>query len=135
MEKILIIDDDKINSKIIARIVEDLGLVALQCANGKQGWEALCENDDIAYVLTDMLMPDMDGRELVYLIRYHEKFKDLPVLVISGVFSSEELGGILEISPSNTFFLAKPVDANNLRTHIEKLRKARATEGKEVIQA
>ena len=125
MEKILIIDDDKINRKIIARSIEQMGLVAVQCANGKQGWEALCENEDIAYVITDMLMPDMDGRELVYLIRYHEQFREIPVLVISGVFSAEELSGILEISPANTFFLAKPVDAESLKTHIEKLREAR----------
>lgn len=128
VEKILIIDDDKINRKIIARIVEDLGLIALQCANGKQGWEALCENDDISYVITDMLMPDMDGRELIYLIRYHEEYKKIPVLVISGVFSAEELNGILEISRENTFFLAKPVDANSLRTQINKLRKARESQ-------
>jgi len=125
VEKILIIDDDKINRKVIARSVEQLGLVAVQCANGKQGWEALCENEDISYVITDMLMPDMDGRELVYLIRYHEKFSELPVLVISGVFSAEELSGIIEISPKNTFFLAKPVDSESLKDHIEKLRKAR----------
>lgn len=126
VEKILIIDDDKINRKIIARGVEQLGLVAVQCANGKQGWEALCENEDICYVITDILMPDMDGRELLYLIRYHDQFKDLPVLIISGVFSSDELSAILQISPENTFFLAKPIDLENLQHHIEKLRAARA---------
>ena len=121
MKKVLIIDDDKINRQILARGVEKMGFVVIQSANGKHGWETLCENDDISCIITDMVMPDMDGRELVYLIRYNQKFKELPVLVISGVFSSEELDPILQISPSSTFFLAKPVDVSALKEQVQKL--------------
>ena len=125
MEKILIIDDDKINRQILARAVEKMGLIVIQSANGKHGWETLSENEDISCVITDMVMPDMDGRELVYLIRYNEKFKDIPVLIISGVFSSEELDPILQISPRNTFFLAKPIDIAALKKSVSELTQSR----------
>ena len=121
MKKALVIDDDRINRQILARSIEKMGFVVIQSSNGKHGWETLCENDDISCVVTDMVMPDMDGRELVYLIRYNQKFKELPVLVISGVFSSEELDPILQISPRSTFFLAKPVDIDELKNQISKL--------------
>lgn len=115
---ILVIDDDKVARKVIVRCLERMGLQTLECENGRQGWEILWENNDINLVITDMVMPDMDGRELVHLIRAHDEVNHLPVIMVSGVLTAEEIEPILKISPTNTFFLNKPLDLALLEMHI-----------------
>ena len=116
---ILVIDDDKVSRKVVTRCLERLGLKTIECENGRKGWEALWENDEINLVITDMVMPDMDGRELVHLIRAQDEVKDIPVIMISGILSAEEIEPIMKISPTKTFFLTKPLDVDLLGKHIE----------------
>lgn len=115
---ILVIDDDKVARKVIVRSLERLGLKTIECENGRQGWEMLWDNDEINLVITDMVMPDMDGRELVHLVRAHDEVSHLPVIMVSGVLTTEEIEPILKISPTNTFFLNKPIDLGLLEMHI-----------------
>ena len=82
-------------------------------------FRSLWDNSDVNLIITDMIMPDMDGRELVHLIRGQEELKSLPVIMISGILCSDEIAPIMKISPSNTFFLAKPLDINLLEKHIQ----------------
>jgi len=121
MEKVLIIDDDRVSRAIIKKAIEKLGFVAIESANGRHGWETLWENDDIKFLITDMAMPDMDGRELIHLIRNDDGMKGLPVIIVSGCFSSEELQPIIAISPSQTLFLPKPLDPKVLQKYVELL--------------
>jgi CheY-like chemotaxis protein len=116
---ILIIDDDKVSRRVIAACLDRLSLKSLQCENGREGWEMLWENSDVNLVITDMVMPDMDGRELMHLIRGQDELKSLPVIMISGILCADEIAPIMKISPTNTFFLAKPLDINLLEKHIQ----------------
>ena len=116
---ILVIDDDKVSRRVVTRCLERMGLQTIECENGRQGWEALWETNDVNLVITDMVMPDMDGRELVHLIRHQDEVKELPVIMISGILTAEEISPILKISPTNTFFLTKPLDIGLLEKHID----------------
>jgi CheY-like chemotaxis protein len=122
MEKVLIIDDDRSSRLLLKHVLERLGYVVIQSGNGRHGWETLWENLDISFVITDMMMPDMDGRELIHLIRQDEEQKELPVIILSGCFGPEDVKPILEISPEKTFFLNKPLDKESLMKHIEKIQ-------------
>lgn len=118
MSTILVIDDDRTSRRLIAKSLEKLGLQTVECENGRQGWEMLWEDSSIGLVITDMVMPDMDGRELIHLIRHHEEMATLPVIMISGLLSVEEIQPILNISPTNTFFVTKPLDVGLLHKHL-----------------
>ena len=121
MKKVLVIEDDRVSREIVCRAVERLGYVAIQSANGRHGWETLWENEDIAFVITDMAMPDMDGRELVHLIRNSQNLSEVPIIIVSGCFSNEEIQPLLDISPSLTLYMAKPLDTKLLEKYIELL--------------
>lgn len=121
MKKVLIIDDDRTSREIVKRAVESRNYIAIQSGNGRHGWETLWENDDIEFIITDMAMPDMDGRELMHLIRSEETLKELPVIIISGCVSGDEIGPILKISPSKTLFMPKPLDTKLLQKYIDTL--------------
>lgn len=108
--KALVIDDDTVSRKTLCHSLSTWGFETFESPNGRHGWETLWENREIDIVITDMVMPDMDGRELVHLIRKEDCFEGLPIIIVSGVFSSEELEPIITISPTQTLFLAKPID-------------------------
>lgn len=109
MDKILLIDDDRSSRLVLKHLLEKMGFIVIQSANGRHGWETLSENNDIGFIITDMMMPDMDGRELIQLIRKDEDQQKVPVIIISGCFNPEDIKPILDISPERTFFMNKPL--------------------------
>lgn len=112
MKKVLVIDDDLNNRKILSKAIEKMGYVTIQSGNGRHGWETLFENPDIGLVVTDMLMPDMDGKELLQILRGNESYAKLPVILISGVAAESEIATLLGLGP--TRFLPKPIDTKQL---------------------
>ncbi len=79
--KILIVDDDFISRKLLLKILESYGECDLAC-NGKEAWEAFqnahVEERKYDIILLDIMMPEMDGREVLRHIRGYEQTKQLP---------------------------------------------------------
>lgn len=117
--KVLVIDDDVIARKIVCRNLEACGYTVIQSSNGKHGWETLWENRDIQLVVTDMMMPDMDGAELLRTLRGNMEFEELPVVLVSGVASAADVTPLLEMGP--TVFCSKPLNPTELRNKVEHL--------------
>lgn len=112
MKKALVIDDDLVTRMILVQQIEALGFMAIQSSNGRHGWETLWENQDVCLIVTDLVMPDMDGRELLKIIRGNESFKELPVIICSGVARGEEVQDLLALG--HACFCAKPLDGRKL---------------------
>ena len=115
-KKILVIEDDVVTRSMLSKLVESLGHVAIQSCDGRQGWETLWENRDISLVITDMMMPDMDGRELIQILRGNEEFRALPVIIVSGVLSEQEVAPLVKLG--NCTFLPKPIKSDQLKQRI-----------------
>lgn len=107
--KTLIIDDDEIVRKQLAQVLHNMGYQTIQSGNGRHAWETLWENKDITLIVTDVMMPDMDGRELLQLIRGNSLFKELPVVVLSGVASEDIIGTMLSLG--HCAYCSKPIDS------------------------
>jgi CheY-like chemotaxis protein len=118
-KKILVVEDDVITRKIITRGVEDLGYVAIQSCDGRQAWETLWENSDICLIITDMMMPDMDGRELIQIVRGNQQFSGIPIIIVSGVLTPKDVESLLKLPPCR--FLGKPVIMKDLKETIESM--------------
>ena len=108
MAKILIAEDDPATRYILAKTVEKMGHIAIFSPNGRHAWETLQVNPDIRLLITDVMMPEMDGRQLIGVIRGNEDFRDLPVIIISAVIGPKAIHDLLQIGA--TFFLPKPLD-------------------------
>ncbi|MBQ9501633.1 MAG: transporter substrate-binding domain-containing protein [Lentisphaeria bacterium] len=81
---LLIVDDQKLNLKILQTMLNRLGIRnVLMAENGKEALEKLRQAERVDMVLTDMSMPIMDGAGLVREIRRSPEFTDLPVYVIT----------------------------------------------------
>lgn len=112
MAKVLICEDSLTDRKIIASALEALGHFCVHCSDGKTAWKILQDNPDIALVITDILMPEMDGGQLIRAMRAHEQLARTPVIIISGVLRLDEIDHLLQLGASR--FLPKPISSSEL---------------------
>jgi PAS domain S-box-containing protein len=110
-ETILVVEDQDLVRRVALRILTDLGYKVLSARSGDEAVRIAAEEDGpIALLLTDVIMPDMNGRELA--TRLVEARKDLRVLFTSG-YTENIIGqhGVLE---PGTDFIAKPYRTDDL---------------------
>jgi len=81
MAKILVVDDDKMQCTLVKRILQQEGHIVYTATCGNEGFQ-IADSKKIDLVFTDIVMPEMDGIELVRKLLSTNK--DLPVVVISG---------------------------------------------------
>ena len=81
---ILIIDDEKKLSGLMARIIELEGFTVLQAATGKEGLKQLSQHNDILVILSDVKLPDVNGVELVKTIKEQRPYAEVINLTAYG---------------------------------------------------
>ncbi|MBE9007817.1 PAS domain S-box protein [Fortiea sp. LEGE XX443] len=115
--KILVADDKWENRSVINNLLTPIGFEVVEAVDGEEGWQKVREfQPDL--VLTDLIMPKVDGFELIQRIRHSEVLKDMIIIVSSAsVFESDQHRSI---EAGGTDFLPKPVQAIAL---FQKLRK------------
>ncbi|MDZ4662206.1 MAG: response regulator [Pseudomonadota bacterium] len=88
---ILVAEDSRPNRNILVQNFKKFGYGVCEFENGKKAWDYLTQKNDknIVAVFSDIMMPEMDGLELLKNIRAHETFKTLPFILISAVTQKE----------------------------------------------
>ncbi len=118
MAKILVAEDDVVGRKVLYEMIEGMGHTAIMSSNGKQAWEIMQVNSDIAMLITDVMMPEMDGKELIRLVRGMAIGAKLPIIIISAVVGPKAISDLLKMGA--TLFLAKPVKIAEAREYIRR---------------
>lgn len=118
MAKILIAEDDRISQKLAVKIVEEMGHQAYVSPHGKHAYEALMASNDFDMLMTDIMMPEMDGRQLIQTLRGDQQFADFPIIIMSAVVGVSEISNLLKLGA--TLFLAKPLDRKEIQEYIER---------------
>jgi len=122
MARILIAEDDPTFQKLLYRIIQKMGHTPFVSPNGKHAWEALQASNNFDLLVSDLAMPEMDGKQLVKTIRGHTEFKNIPIIVISAVIGISEIKDILELGA--TSFLGKPINRSDFEEEISMLLKS-----------
>ena len=109
--KIVVVDDKWANRSVISNLLSPIGFEVSEANDGQEGWEKILEvQPDL--IVTDLLMPELDGFELIKRVRESENFKDLIIIVSSAsVFETDQYRSLE--AGANTF-IAKPVQATEL---------------------
>ncbi len=121
MAKILIAEDDALSQKFVGTIVERMGHSAFLSFDGQHAWEKLCAEDHFDILITDIMMPRMDGTTLIRTIRADQRFATIPIIIMSAFIGVKDIAGLLEIGA--TWFLPKPVDRIALEDYIKRVVK------------
>ncbi|HFU77608.1 MAG TPA: response regulator, partial [Epsilonproteobacteria bacterium] len=88
---ILVVEDNKINQKIIQSVLQKSTIDITIANNGQEALRALKENHDIDIVLMDINMPIMDGYQATKRIRQDNQFRNLPIVIVSGLGFRNEI--------------------------------------------
>jgi adenylate cyclase len=113
---ILAVDDQQENRELIARYLSRSGHMVVTAAGGEEALKTL-EQTDVDVVLLDLLMPGMDGREVLHRIKDHPDWRATPVIVISG---SQDMDRIIEcIEAGADDYLFKPFNPVLLQARIK----------------
>jgi PAS domain S-box-containing protein len=119
--RVLVVDDDAAVRGATAAQLEDSGWTVVMAEDGVAGLEMLRSQDPFDVVVLDVVMPRMDGLEMLRVLR--ESHAGLPVLLVSGRLPDVDLQDVLALGP--TALLPKPYRLADLRRALDELRAAK----------
>jgi class 3 adenylate cyclase len=112
---VLVVDDNHINRILLATSLEEEGYAVQTANNGREALERLHETP-FDVMLLDLLMPEMDGYQLLAHTRADEHLRHIPVIIISAL---DEMGSVVRcIEMGATDYLTKPFDPVLLRARL-----------------
>jgi HAMP domain-containing protein/CheY-like chemotaxis protein/signal transduction histidine kinase len=109
---VLLVDDDARNIFALSSILERRGMRVLTATTGNEALQLIEETPDIAIVLMDIMMPEMDGYRTTALIREKPRFRRLPIIALTAKAMKGDREKCLEAGASD--YLAKPVNTEQL---------------------
>jgi adenylate cyclase len=113
---ILIVDDNEDNRYTLRLLLESDGHERVIDASGGNEAIALLEREKFSLVLLDLMMPDLNGDEVLKIIKANPDSRDLPVVMISADTDTEKVSKCIELGADD--YLAKPFNPIILRARI-----------------
>lgn len=116
--KLLIIDDEEATVDMLKTFLEISGYETMSAYSGDDGL-VLAKVESPTLVISDLMMPDLDGLEVCRRIRANEDLKDLPIIIISARTDQKIIDQAMTIGANA--YLTKPIDLPALIGQIERL--------------
>jgi HAMP domain-containing protein/CheY-like chemotaxis protein len=108
----LLVDDDTRNIFALSSMLERRGMRVLTAANGSEAIRLVNSTPEVAIVLMDIMMPEMDGYQTIAAIRENPSFRRLPIIALTAKAMKGDREKSLEAGASE--YLAKPVNTEQL---------------------
>lgn len=122
MRRILAVDDDNDILDILQFILEDSGYKVDTLSDGNKLMDSISKNNP-DLILLDVMLGNVDGRELCKQLKKDDHTHDIPVVMIS---ASHNAGNTVNLENGPNDFVAKPFDINELLNTIQKQLNQRA---------
>jgi CheY-like chemotaxis protein len=110
--KVLVVDDDVRNIFALNSLLERHGMSVITATNGHDAIKLLDSNPDLSLILTDVMMPEMDGYETMRRIRENPSFRSLPIIALTAKAMKGDREKCLQAGASD--YVAKPVNTTQL---------------------
>jgi CheY-like chemotaxis protein len=109
---VLLVDDDARNIFALSSVLERRGMRVLTATTVNEAIKLIESNNDIAIVLMDIMMPEMDGYQTMEEIRKNANFRRLPIIALTAKAMKGDREKCLDAGASD--YLAKPVNTEQL---------------------
>jgi CheY-like chemotaxis protein len=109
---VLLVDDDARNIFALSSVLERRGMKVLTATTGKEAIGLVESTPNLAIVLMDIMMPEMDGYETIGVIRANPALRRLPIIALTAKAMKGDREKCLEAGASD--YLAKPVNTEQL---------------------
>ncbi len=113
--KVLIAEDDKDSRELLGWLLQKLGYQVVVTENGKDAWEAF-RKGRFRLVISDLLMPDIDGLELCRRIRGHKQSKYTYIILLTALIGKKDYLEGMEAGADD--FVTKPFDPDELKARL-----------------
>lgn len=113
--KILAVDDVEMNLAMLKFMLADLDCAFLKAGNGQEALDILEHNPDTDIILLDLEMPVMDGFETLTRLKRSDRFREIPVIVVTA--GKHEILRTLALGAND--FLPKPADKAELKLRVK----------------
>lgn len=114
---VLVVEDETDTRELVATLLEFEGLVVERAADGIEALGVLRSGVRPCVIVTDLMMPRMDGWELARRMRRDPDLADLPLILVSGVADLAQRAHELDADA----FLTKPIDVDRLLSEVKRL--------------
>ncbi len=114
---ILIVDDEKLICMTLERMLSS-DYTVFTASNGQEGLDLINRNGKMDIVLSDIIMPVMDGIEMIETVRSENP--DMIIIAMTAIYSGENVTKVIEKGADA--YLLKPFDLPHLEQTIKKLR-------------
>ena len=108
----LLVDDDARNLFALGSVLERHGMKVLTATTGREAIDLIEATPDLAIVLTDIMMPELDGYQTIAAVRSNPRFRRLPIIALTAKAMRGDREKCLEAGASD--YLAKPVNTEQL---------------------
>jgi DNA-binding response OmpR family regulator len=116
-KKILIVEDDVMLLEMIKIQLGEMGYDAVTAENGKDGlFKAMQEKPDL--ILADIMMPELDGNEMIKLMRQDQRLAKTPIVVVSALGREQDMSTSLQVGAND--YIIKPFFAADLEKLLKK---------------
>ena len=109
---VLLVDDDSRNIFALSSALERRGMRVLTATTGREAIELIEQTPELAIVLMDIMMPEMDGYQTIETIRGNSAYRRLPIIALTAKAMKGDREKCLEAGASD--YLAKPVNTEQL---------------------
>jgi DNA-binding response OmpR family regulator len=113
--KVLIAEDDLDSRELLGWILEKLGYQVVATSNGKEAWNAF-RRGRFRLVISDVLMPEIDGLELCRRIRKHQQSKYTYIIMITALIGKKDYLEGMDAGADD--FVTKPFDPDELKARL-----------------
>jgi len=104
-KKILVVEDSLTVREVERKLLENRGYKVTVAVDGIDGWNVLHRGEEFDLIISDVDMPRMNGIELVKKIRTEDKFKEIPIMIVS--YKDREEDKLKGLEAGANYYLAK----------------------------
>jgi len=116
---ILVVEDNPISLKILDINLRENGYEVMTAPDPKEALDQLEVNPNIKLIITDIMMPEMDGLEFISKVKSNTQWKKLPFIIISAMSNKKTVKKAIALGCQH--FLVKPVQSKKLLTMVKSI--------------
>ena len=117
--RVLIADDDPAILRLIKTILEKEGFTVVSARDGKEAYKALQDHSDVTAAVLDVVMPHIQGPELVRYMKSEKRFMNIPVMMMTA--EQDPKLSRVSFAAGAVVFLPKPFTSVQLQTMLRML--------------
>jgi len=117
--RILVVDDFSTMRRIIKKILKDIGFNNIVEADDGSTAIDILKSEKIDFIISDWIMPNTTGLELLRYVRNSEKYPDIPFLMVTAEAQKEKVIDAVKAKVSH--YIVKPFTADTLKEKIDKM--------------